>query len=342
MRWYNGEIFIDGRFVRGGFTVEKGRFTEVFAGDAPGVGVDLQGARVIPGLVDIHVHGCGGADFSDGEYDGLVTMAKTLAACGVTSFVPSARVLPYEKIEQALSTAVLLRRNLPEGCAWPAAARMEGPFLSGKQIPARDRHLLRDPDFQTLRSLFEFMGGILGMVDVAPELEGAMEFIGQAKEFCTVSLGHTDCDYETATAALAAGATQVTHLFHAMGPVHHRDPGMIAAAAEREDVAAELICDGVRVHPAVVRLAFQLFPGRICMISDGKREGGASLWDGLRNAVSWGVPAEQAVLSATAIPACRIGRDYEVGSIARYKRADFIVCDKAWNPKQVCLGGRLL
>ena len=250
MKYGNANVFIDGKFVPGGFCVEKGRFTEVFdrcdcAGD-----VDLQGACVIPGLVDIHVCGCGGGAFSLGDYDGLVSMARSLPKKGVTAFAPTAGLLSYEAIEQALSTAVLLRRHLPRDCAWPAAVHMAAPVSTEGR-----------PDFDTFRSLFEFMGGIIGLVDVDPEAEGAMEFVERAKTFCAVST--------------EPGQTQ---------PVYTR----------------------------------------------------------FRHALANGVPVEEAILAATLLPARRIGRDYEVGSIARYKRADFIVCDKDLNFLQVFLGGEAI
>jgi N-acetylglucosamine-6-phosphate deacetylase len=255
MRYYNANVFIDGQFVRGGFRVEKGRFAEVFAGGTHQSGTDLQGAYVIPGLVDIHVHGCGGADFSDGDYDGLVHMARCLAKQGTTTFAPAIAPLPFEPVELAMSTAVLLRRDRPEGCAWLAGAHMEGPFLSpeGK------------PDFHAFRSLFEFMSGVIGMVDVDPELPGAVEFIRQARELCVVSDGRF-------------------------------------AAAERDF--------------------------------------GGDLYTGLRRAVARGVPKEEAILSVTLNPARLMAVDYEVGSIAPYKRADFIACDENLERKQVFLEGK--
>lgn len=373
MRYCNANVFVHGKFVRGGFSVENGRFGEVFTGESPEAGTDLGGAYVIPGLVDVHIHGSGGADFSDGDYDGLVKMARCLAQKGVTSFAPASMTLPYEQIEQALSTAVLLRREMPEGCAWLAATNMEGPFFSEKKKGAQNGEYLKKPDFEAFRGLFEFMGGVIGIVDVAPELEGAVEFISKAKDFCTVSVAHTDSDYEAASAAFDAGATHLTHLFNAMPPIHHRKPAVIGAASERENVVAELICDGFHVHPSAVRMAFKLFPGRICLISDALRccgmpegeyelggqpvyykDGAARLADGtiagavtdlydcMKNAVAFGIPVEQAILSATIIPARQIGRDYEIGSIAKNKRADFIVCDKDLNRKQVYLGGKAL
>ena len=371
MLYYNANVFVDGKFVHGGFRVERGRFTEVFAGETKETGTDLQGAYVIPGLVDAHIHGYAGADFSDGDYEGLVRMARGLAKCGVTSFAPASMTLPYEQIELALSTAVLLRREHPEGCAWIAGTNMEGPFFSEKKKGAQNGAYLKKPDFEAFRSLYDFMGGIIGIVDIAPELEGAEEFIRKAKDLCTVSVAHTACNYEEAVMAYEAGATHLTHLFNAMPSIHHREPAAIGAASERDNVLAELICDGFHVHPSAVRMAFKLFPGRICLISDALRccgmpegeyelggqpvyyrGGAAKLADGtiagavtdlfacLQNAVKFGISKEEAILSATLNPARQLGVEYEVGSIAKNKRADFIICDENLHRKQVFLEGK--
>lgn len=332
MLYYNANVFVDGSFVCGGFSVDNGRFGEVFTGSYQGPGTDLNGACVIPGLVDIRVHGCGGADFSDGNYEGLVTMARCLAKKGITAFAPASMTLPYEQIEQALSTAVLLRRKMPEGCAWLAAANIESPFLSERN----DGTYLKKPDFETFRSFFEFMNGIIGVVNVAPELVGAVEFISKAREFCTISLTHTDCDYEAASAAFDAGATHLACPFKAILPIHHEQPAVIHVASRRNNVFAELVCE----DPSITQLVFRMFPGRICLISDAAADGVMpDLFSCMKAAVSFGIPAEEAILSATINPARQIGRDYEIGSITKYKRADFIICDEALNRKQVFLGG---
>lgn len=370
MLYKNGNIFTNGKFVYGSFRVENGKFTEVLDFVPGEEGVDLNGAYVIPGLVDVHNHGNSGADFSDGDYEGLVAMAKYLAANGITSFAPASMTLPYETLAKAYATGAKLRDEKPAGCARIMGIQMEGPFFSEKKKGAQNGDYLRTPDFAAFRELFDGCGGLVKIADLAPELPGSVEFTREAAKLCTVSVAHTDANYEEAKAVFDAGATHLTHLFNTMPPIHHRKPGVIGAAAENENVRAELICDGLHVHPSVVRMAFRLFPGRIVLVSDALRccgmpdgeyelggqqvflQGGiakladgtiagaaTNLYDGMRNAVAFGISKEEAILSATLNPAKALGREDEIGSIEAGKRADFVLCDEELNRKQVYLAG---
>ena len=372
MRYENGWIFADGRFVRGGFSVENGRFAHVLE-DVPGPAEDLDGALVIPGLVDIHVHGCAGADFSDGDYAGLVRMARHLARRGVTSFAPASMPLPYDALDKAFHAAARLRREGLADGARLMGIQMEGPFLSREKRGSQNPAYLRLPDWDRFLRLYDAAEGLLRIVDVAPELPGAVEFTRRASEKCRVSVAHTAAGYDQAAAVFDAGATHLTHLFNAMSGIHHRHPGPIGAASERENVTAELICDGIHVHPSAVRMAFRLFPGRICLISDALRccgmadgsyslggqeillSGGvarltggaiagsaADLYQCMRRAVSFGIPREQAVWAATALPARVIGRESETGAIADGRAADFVICGGELEPEAVYLGGKRL
>lgn len=372
MRYENGWIFADGRFVRGGFSVENGRFAHVLE-DVPGPAEDLDGALVIPGLVDIHVHGCAGADFSDGDYAGLVRMARHLARRGVTSFAPASMTLPYDALDKAFHAAARLRREGLADGARLMGIQMEGPFLSREKRGSQNPAYLRLPDWDRFLQLYDAAEGLLRIVDVAPELPGAVEFTRRASEKCRVSVAHTAAGYDQAAAVFDAGATHLTHLFNAMSGIHHRHPGPIGAASERENVTAELICDGIHVHPSAVRMAFRLFPGRICLISDALRccgmadgsyslggqeillSGGvarltggaiagsaADLYQCMRRAVSFGIPREQAVWAATALPARVIGRESETGAIADGRAADFVICGGELEPEAVYLGGKRL
>lgn len=372
MRYENGWIFADGRFVRGGFSVENGRFAHVLE-DVPGPAEDLDGALVIPGLVEIHVHGCAGADFSDGDYAGLVRMARYLARRGVTSFAPASMTLPYDALDKAFHAAARLRREGLADGARLMGIQMEGPFLSREKRGSQNPAYLRLPDWDRFLRLYDAAEGLLRIVDVAPELPGAVEFTRRASEKCRVSVAHTAAGYDQAAAVFDAGATHLTHLFNAMSGIHHRHPGPIGAASERENVTAELICDGIHVHPSAVRMAFRLFPGRICLISDALRccgmadgsyslggqeillSGGvarltggtiagsaADLYQCMRRAVSFGIPREQAVWAATALPARVIGRESETGAIADGRAADFVICGGELEPEAVYLGGKRL
>ena len=361
------------RFVPGAFSVEDGKFANVLAEPQAGA-VDLHGAYVIPGLIDVHNHGNSGADFSDGDYDGLVKMAEYLARNGVTSFAPASMTLPYDVLAKAFATARRLADEAPEGASALRGIQMEGPFFSEKKKGAQNGAYLRDPDFAAFSKLYHGCGGLVRIVDVAPELPGACEFIRQAKELCTVSIAHTDANYDEARAAVEAGVTHLTHLFNAMPALHHRKPGVIGAAAEADQVSAEIISDGQHVHPSAVRLAFRLFgaermvlisdalrccgmpdgeyelggqavflKGGIARLADGTIAGSATnLYDCMLRAISFGIAKEDAVRAATWNPARQIGCLDVVGSIADGKRADFVVCDENLTRKAVWLAGKEL
>ncbi|MBE7007490.1 MAG: N-acetylglucosamine-6-phosphate deacetylase [Ruminococcaceae bacterium] len=375
MVFKNANIFTeDFQFVRGGFTVENGRFGKVFEGDCDCKGYDLGGAYVIPGLIDVHNHGNSNADFSDGDYEGVARMAAYLGANGVTSFAPASMTLPYDVLEKAFATAAKLHAEKPAGSSKLQGIQMEGPFFSEKKKGAQNGAYLRLPDYEAFEKLYHGCGGLVKIVDVAPELEGAEEFVAKASKLCTVSIAHTDSDYEHAKAAIDAGVTHLTHLYNAMPPIHHRKPGVIGACAENKKVRAELICDGIHVHPSSIRMAFSLFgasrivlisdalrccgmpdgtyelggqavylKGKTCTLADGTLAGSVTnLFDCMRNVISYGIAPEKAVRAATWNPACALGLENEIGSIAPGKCADFVICDADLNRKAVYIDGELV
>lgn len=373
MYYKNARIFTsDHKFHHGAFEVKDGKFTAVLPKFVPEDAVDLEGATVIPGLIDVHNHGNSGVDFSDGDYEGLKKMAAYLASCGVTSFAPASLTLPYDVLSRAFATAKQLQDEAPAGHARLMGIHMEGPYFSEKKKGAQNAAYLKMPDYDGFRKLYDDCGGLIRIVDIAPELPGAAEFIDKASKLCTVSVAHTDAGYEDARMAYQMGATHLTHMYNAMPPVHHRNPGVIPAAVESPKTRAELICDGLHVHPASVRLAFAMFGGermilisdalRCCGMPDGEYElggqpvflsgGVARLKDGtiagaatnlyecMKNAILFGISEEDAVLASTYNPACSLGVQDQVGSIAPGLLADFIVCRSDYTAPRVFMGGK--
>ena len=373
MYYKNARIFCsDFRFRTGAFQVENGVFGQLLPDTVPADAIDLGGATVIPGLIEVHSHGNSGADFSDGDYAGLKTMAAYYLRQGVTSFAPASMTLPYDVLEKAFATAVRLKAEAPAGCSRIRGIQMEGPYFSYKKRGAQNPEYLKDPDFDGFKKLYDSAEGLLRIVDVAPELPGAAEFTEKAAKLCTVSVAHTDSDYDHARDVFRAGATHLTHLYNAMPAINHRAPGVIPAAVENPRVRAEIICDGYHIHPAAVRLAYSMFGGdRIVLVSDSGRCAGlpdgtqfelggqdcwlrggvarladgticcsaTNLWVCLQNVLSWGIREEDAVRSATWNPACAIGAEKEVGSIEPGKQADFLVCSPDYSTKRVFLAG---
>ena len=374
MFYKNARIFAgDFKFHEGAFEVKDGRFGEVLPQNVPEDAVDLGGATVIPGLIEVHSHGNSGYDFCDGDYEGLKEMAKFYLSCGVTSFAPASMTLPYDVLEKAFATAKQLKAEAPEGCSVIRGIQMEGPYFSYNKRGAQNADYLKDPDFEGFKKLYDGCDGLVRIADVAPELPGAAEFVKAASALCTVSVAHTDSDYDHAKAAFDAGATHLTHLYNAMPGIHHRKPGVIPAAVENKNVRAEIICDGLHIHPASVRLAFSMFGGeRMIIVSDSGRCAGqpdgtrfdiggqfatvidgvaklddgtiacsaSNMWACVTNCLSWNIPEEDVIRAATYNPACALGVQDEVGSIEPGKVADFIVVDSQYGNRRVFLAGK--
>lgn len=366
MRISNARLFINGSFVKGGIEFDC-RIKAIGQGITGGF--DAEGAYVIPGLIDIHTHAAVGEDASDGSPEGFVKMSLYYAKDGVTSWLPTTMTVGEDDLTKAMLTARDFVR--PEGGAKLAGVNLEGPFVSAKKCGAQNPLFIKAPDADMFKRLNEASDGKVRLVTVAPEELGAEDFIRIVSKECTVSVGHTAASYDTAMRAFDAGASHATHLFNAMPPLHHRDPGVIAAACDA-GASVELITDGFHIHPAVIRLVHRLFGERLVLISDSLRCAGmpdgeyelggqpitlkngkatlsdtdtlagssVHLMEGLRRAVGFGVPLEAAVTAATLAPARAIGMEREIGSIEEGFPADIVLIDEGLNVKKVFVDGK--
>lgn len=371
----NGSIFTAlGRFMQADVRVENGRIAEIApAGSLAGEEtIDAAGRYVTPGFVDIHIHGAAGEDFCDsvdGSTAHVAAMQKYLGSQGVTSFLGTTMAFSEEILNNIFATVKPLIGK-EGGGAVLRGINMEGPFFNKSKKGAQAEQYIIDPDWAMFERLFETSGHNIRLLDVAPELPGAPEFIEKASKLCTVSIAHTTATYEQAKTAFAHGASHTTHLFNAMPAFTHRAPGVVGAASD-DAAHVEMICDGIHLHPAVIRAAFAMFgPGRVCLISDSMRacgmpngvyslggqtvymtDGRATLEDGtiagsatclaecFRRAVRFGVPLETALRAATIDPAQAVGLFDELGSVTAGKRADLLIMGEALVPEAIFIGG---
>lgn len=355
----NGTLF-DGNFdrVEADLAFEGEWISAVGPNLTGGEELDCTGCLILPGFVDIHIHGCVGADTCDGEEAAIRRMARHLLTKGVTSFCPTTMTVSPDEIRAALRAARGCMERPEEG-ARVLGVNMEGPFISVKKKGAQKAEHVRNPDWALFSSLYEDCGGIVRLVDVAPECEGAQEFITKARELCTVSIAHTESDFEQAKQSFEWGITHATHLYNAMSGLTHRAPGVVGAVMDTPSVAAELICDGFHINPAVLRITFSILgEDRTVVISDSMRAAGqpdgdydlggqmvqvrgghallpdgtiagstTNLYDELRNLIAFGIPLRQAVKSVTINPAREAGAADRVGSLVPGKLADAVVLD---------------
>ena len=371
MRITGGKVFDPGVGFVGRDVCTEGAL--ISAGSGDGEVFDASGCYVIPGLTDIHFHGCKGEDFSDGTSEGLAVMAEYELSRGVTQICPAGMTLPEEQLYKICRTAAEHRRaEKSKPGAELVGVNLEGPFLSEAKKGAQNGAWLHAPDAELLRGLLKASEGLVKLVSVAPELPGAPEFIRAVGGEIAVALAHTAADYDTALEALRLGAREITHLFNAMPPFSHRAPSVVGAALDSPGCRVELICDGVHIHPAVVRAVFQMFgPERVILISDSIRGAGmpdgqytlggqdvtvrgalATLADGtiagsvtdlmgcLKKAVSFGIPLADAVRSAALNPAEAIGVSDRFGTLDIGKQANIAVLDQELDLKAVFFAGQ--
>lgn len=334
---------------------------------------DLTGCTIVSGFIDQHIHGCAGFDTGDATPEAIEGMSVHLATHGVTSFCPTTMTLPEGEIARILAN---VKKCMDDGVsgAYPQGVNMEGPYIAMSKKGAQNGAYVRNPDVEEFKRLYNGCGGIIKLVDIAAENEGADELIESVCSFCTVSLAHTAANYEQAKHGFDLGISQVTHMFNAMSGLTHRAPGVVGAVMDDDKVRAELICDGFHINPAVLRIAFaSLGEDRTIIVSDSMkaagcpdgdyelggqsvfvRNGKALLEDGtiaastsniheeFKNLLEFGIPFRQAIKSATINPARQLKVDDITGSIKEGKLADIVVLDANNDIKMVIIKGKVV
>ena len=335
------------------------------------VATDAAGRVLVPGFIDIHCHGAGGASVDDGER-AIETALAVHNAHGTTRSVLSLVTAGVESLAARLETIARVAARDPR----VLGAHLEGPFLDTEFRGAHDPALLRSADAAAVDRLLAAADGTLCQITIAPEHDGAADAIRRfAEAGVRVAVGHTGADFATSLAAFDAGASILTHAFNGMRGIHHRAPGPVVAAMRADHVTLELINDGVHVHPDVVKLAFAGAPGRVTLITDamaaaGSADGtyllgsleviveagvarlaqggsiaGSTLTqdEALRRAVvDSGIPLEQAVAALTSIPAAAIGRERDLGRLEPGFAADAVLLGDALDVQAVWGAGTRL
>ncbi len=336
--------------------IENGIITDIADG-VDAAGVDMGGKRVFAGLIDVHTHGCIGYDTMDADFE---KMCIYYAKHGTTSFLPTTMTMDFESLKRVTDARTDFKGAKILGI------HLEGPYISPKYKGAQNAAYIRTPSVEEFN---EFNN--VAMITVAPEVEHSSEFIKAVSDKCIVSIGHTDCDYETAIHAIECGAKCLTHTFNAMPPLSHRNPGPIGAGFEKH-IYAQIICDGFHISKAVILAAYRLFgPDRLTLISDSIRPAGlpdgiyesgglqvhlvdgaarledgtiagscATLLDCVKKAIEFGIPENDAFRMASQTPAEMLG--VNKGVVAVGKDADLIILDDNLDVVAVTVGGEFI
>ncbi|MDR1733860.1 MAG: N-acetylglucosamine-6-phosphate deacetylase [Oscillospiraceae bacterium] len=318
--------------------------------------LEADGLYMLPGFVDIHVHGFAGTDVSDGSEESVLALSKHLAAKGITCFCPTTMTLPCEKLAAAVR-AIGNSMGKEKG-AHILGVHLEGPYISPERVGAQDKTAVRPPhrnEFRALQALAP-----IELISAAPEVPGALEFAQETSCSCTISVAHTSATYSETVLGLESGFSHFTHLYNAMPPLHHREPGPIAAAFESRCATAELICDGIHVSAPMLHLAFrELGRDRAVVVSDAVSGAGAelihsawylpdgktlagsatNLFEEYRKLLSIGIAEATVIRACTVNPARVVRKAEEIGSIAIGKRANFLLADRHRNLIATYIGG---
>ncbi len=364
-------------FEDGDIIIQDGIFAETGEAEDGDEIVDGEGCYAIPGLIDLHFHGCMGYDFCDGTKEAIEEIAKYEASIGVTAISPATMTLPVEELKEILAVAASYKKTAekenPRG-ADLIGVNMEGPFISAGKKGAQDERNIIPCNEEICQQFLDSSEGLVKFVGIAPESNAnAVEFVRRMKDKVNISLAHTNADYDTAKAAFDAGADHAVHLYNAMPAFTHRAPGVVGAVSDSPHVNAELICDGVHLHPSVVRATFKMTgEDRIILISDSMRATGMSdgrytlggldvdvvgnratlvsngaiagsatnLMDCMKTAVQkMKIPFETAVACATMNPAKALGEYDRYGSITPGKKGNVVLLDRKLDLKMVVKDG---
>lgn len=376
----NGNVFTeDGIFKKSDVIITESKI-EAVTTDAAQADEDILNAEdcyVVPGLVDIHFHGCNGHDFCEATEEAFQKITHYELTHGITSVCPATMTLSKEELTKicqnasAFAEAQKKDNDQTKGSAL-AGIHLEGPYFSYEKRGAQNPEFLRDPDIDEVEHLISASNHLVKILSIAPELSGSMEAIAALKDKIVISVAHTTADYDLASEAFKQGASHVTHLFNAMNPFSHRAPGVVGAAFDAPGCDVELICDGIHINPSMVRAVFQLFSdqhvilvsdsmmatgmpdgdytlggqavkvtGNLATLESGTIAGSATnLFDCMRTAVSMGIPLESALRAASINPARSIGIDSHAGSIAAGKDADILILNKDLSIRTIIAKGQ--
>lgn len=344
----NGSIFGEnGRFCRGNIDICGDVIKNIDYDKAYNVElqqkqeevIDADGLYVIPGLVDIHLHGAAGFDFCDCTEEAFAAIVDFELSHGVTSIVPATMTLPQQTLYRIMGAIGQYAKNH----ASIKGITMEGPFISADKKGAQNEGYIQVPDITLFNRLQTVSGKMIRQVTVAPETAGALDFIKNVSENCVVAVAHTNASYEEAEAAFSAGSDHITHLYNAMPPFGHREPGAIGA--ERVCMISDsMSAAGMKDGECFLGEQKVIRKGRCAVLENGSLAGAVStLYDNLKTAVTeMHIPLEDAVLSCTATPARSLKLDRECGVLAAGRKADAVLLDKDLNIMYVIKSGRIL
>lgn len=334
-----------------------------------GDGRDMSGLTLIPGFVDIHIHGCGGGDSSDADSESLDKITAELAKNGITSFCPTTMTLPADRLKKIVAVIA----DYKSKGAKIAGINLEGPFIAMSKKGAQNGDYVREGTVSEFDGLSAACGGMIKLITIAPEAFDSDDFIKNISSKCTVSIGHSAATSDECQKAVNLGVTHATHLYNAMTPMTHREAGIVGTVLDNDNVTCELICDGGHICPAVIRNTFKMLgEDRAVVVSDSMRGAGlgegefelggqqvfvkpdgkyAVLADGtiaasitnihreFKNLIEFGIDFKTALKACTINPAKAIKEDSHIGSIAVGKCADFVFLDENLNVKEVYIDG---